>query len=87
MELFSFHGITVDEERAINTFLDMIALVPLDAEVQEIAITLRRETKRKMPDAIVAASAVKVNATLVTCDQQLAETTFQGLHTLNPDKK
>ncbi len=86
MELLSFHGITAAEEKSINAFLELTTLVPLDNEVQEIAIRLRRESKRKMPDAIVAASAIRMNATLVTCDQQLAETHFTGLHTHNPDK-
>ncbi len=84
MELLSFHGITPDEERSIRDFLDNVSIVPLNGHVENIAIRLRRETRRKLPDAIVAASALYRNAVLVTCDRELAGTNFPGLKTLNP---
>lgn len=84
MELLSFHGITPDEERLIRTFLELVSVMPLDTEVEATAIQLRRETRRKMPDAIVAASAVVLHAVLATCDHELAATAFPGLKTHNP---
>lgn len=85
MELLSFHGITLDEEKVIRDFLGAVSMVPLNVDVEAIAIRLRRETRRKMPDAIVAASAIALQAVLMTCDRELAATSFAGLQTFNPD--
>jgi len=85
MELLSFHGITLEEEKHIYDFLGAVTLIPLNADVEETAIRFRRATRRKMPDAIVAASAIVSKAVLVTCDRELAHTDFPGLETCIPD--
>ena len=84
MELLSFPGITPEEEAVINEFLECVTVLPLTEDIEKIAIALRRSVRRKMPDAIVAASAIRIEATLVTCDQELTSTSFPGLLTLNP---
>ena len=76
MELLSFHGVTPEEEKQILDFLDAVFIVPLNAEVEDTAIRLRRATRHKMPDAIVAASAVVSKAMLVTYDRELVNTNF-----------
>lgn len=85
MELLSFHSLTADEEAFIVDLLGDVTIVPLCPDVEETAIRLRRATRRKMPDAIVAASSMVVGAVLVTCDRELAATGFPGLVTINPD--
>jgi predicted nucleic acid-binding protein len=85
MELLSFHSLTPEEEAFIVDLLGDVTIIPLNPDVEEIATRLRRATRRKMPDAIVAASAVVAGAILVTCDRELAATDFPGLITFNPD--
>jgi predicted nucleic acid-binding protein len=85
MELLSFHSLTPEEEAFIVDLLGDVTIVPLNPDVEDVAIRLRRATRRKMPDAIVAASAVVSGATLVTCDRELAATDFPGLAAINPD--
>lgn len=85
MELLSFHSLTPEEETFIVDLLDDVTIVPLNPDVADVAIRLRRATRRKMPDAIVAASAVVAGAVLVTCDRELAATDFPGLVAINPD--
>jgi predicted nucleic acid-binding protein len=85
MELLSFHGITPEEERLIRDFLDTVSIIPLNAEVEDTAIRLRRATRRKIPDAVVAASAIVSKAVLVTYDRELGGTVFPGLATCHPD--
>lgn len=46
--------------------------IEVDAIVRETAIRLRREHRLKLPDAIIAASALVLDATLLTNDQRLA---------------
>ena len=85
MELLSFHGVTPEHEKQIRDFLDAVSLVPLNANVEETAIKLRRATRRKLPDAIVAASAIVAKAVLVTYDRELANIDFPGLETYTPE--
>jgi predicted nucleic acid-binding protein len=85
MELLSFHSMTQEEAKEIRDFLDELPIVPLNADVEETAIRLRRATRHKIPDAIVAASAIVAKAELVTYDRELVNTNFPGLVTLHPD--
>lgn len=84
MELLSFHGITQEEQLLIYDFLALLTVRPLDNDVERIAIHLRKVTRRKLPDAIVAASAIVAKATLLTCDLDLASTEYPGLRIHNP---
>jgi predicted nucleic acid-binding protein len=84
MEILSYHLITVEQERRARLFLDQVTIVPLDEKVKSVAIALRRNARLKLPDAIVAAVAVVVDAILVTSDHRLAEQGWPGLRTLNP---
>jgi predicted nucleic acid-binding protein len=45
--------------------------VEVDALVRETAIQLRRERRLKLPDAIIVASALALDAALLTNDRQL----------------
>lgn len=86
MELLSFHKILEDEVTIIEEFLDGINIVPLNADVERYAISIRRRTNCKLPDAIVAASSIVIGGTLVTRDKSLANKEFDGLKILDPDK-
>ena len=73
-----------EEEEHIQEFLDAVFVVPLNADVEGTAIRLRRVTRHKIPDAIVAASAIVSKAVLVTYDRELANTDFPDLVTHHP---
>ena len=79
MELLSFPTLTPSEEGAIRQFLASLKLAELSAEVRGIAIQLRRSQRLKLPDAIVAATAIELGAELITNDGRLAKT--PGLRT------
>jgi hypothetical protein len=85
MELLSFHGITPEQEKHIHELLNAVSIIPLNADVENTAIQLRRSTRLKIPDAIVAASAITSKAVLVTYDRELMNTVFPGLVTHHPD--
>ena len=61
------------EERAVQAFLKNITIVPLSDKIKWEAIRIRREgsPRPKLPDAIVAATAVILSASLVTADERL----------------
>jgi predicted nucleic acid-binding protein len=61
-------GAPVMAERGTRLFLDGFTLVDLDEKVAERAVTLQREHRLKLPDAIVWASAQVGAMLLVTRD-------------------
>jgi predicted nucleic acid-binding protein len=87
MELLSFPTITSEEEQAVNEFLDCVNVMPLDDRIEDIAIHLRRAARNRLPDAIIAATAIRLDATLVTHDADLAKITYPDLNTVNPAAK
>ena len=62
-ELFSGHGA---EDRRIRRLLEPMTDVPVDAAIAERAGRLRRGTRRRLPDALIAATALEHRLTLVT---------------------
>lgn len=71
MELLGFPGITRAEESLIQDKLARLTYLPITLMVEDIAIRLRRTRKVKLPDAIIAASALVVGAEVLTFDRQL----------------
>jgi predicted nucleic acid-binding protein len=74
---------TNDEEADINEFLDGLIVVPLDKAIEEKAIEIRRSTTVKLPDSIIAATSIILNAILLTDDHHLLNLSWPGLQTQN----
>lgn len=66
IELLGFQRIAPTHEKQIKQFVSFSKVVYLDDEVVEETIALRKKFNIKLPDAIIAASARAVNATLIT---------------------
>ncbi|MHC5821948.1 MAG: type II toxin-antitoxin system VapC family toxin [Nostoc sp.] len=58
IELLSFAGLEKEEEQAIRDLLSQFYSVPLLREIEEQTIQLKRQYKIKLPDAIIAATAL-----------------------------
>lgn len=71
IELLSYPSLSAEEETHVRNFLSKIAIIGLDPEIKETAITFRRQYHLKVPDAIIAASAKVLHATLLTNDSSL----------------
>jgi predicted nucleic acid-binding protein len=69
IELLSYPSLTEDEEQKIQTFLEDIVLIELSRDIRSATIDLRRKTGLKLPDAIIAATAIAINAKLLTNDR------------------
>ena len=69
IELLSFSGLSVADEQKIHELLTLLDRIELTQAVRLEAIQLRKQKKLKLPDAIIAASAITRNATLLTNDQ------------------
>jgi len=83
MELLSKRNMTDNEELDIREFLDDLIIVPLDEAIEQKAIEIRRAVAIKLPDCIVAATSIILNAILLTDDRHLLNLSWPGLRTQN----
>ena len=61
------------EEAAARMLLDSFKWGEIDKPVCEIAIQIRRAKELRLPDALIAASAIILNATVVSNDTHLRD--------------
>jgi len=70
IELLSFHALGPDDERIAREFLAGILRYPITDAVRDRTIVLRRQLRFKLPDALIAATALEADAILLTNDRQ-----------------
>lgn len=75
IELLSYPSLSSDEEVQIRDFLAKLTVVELESNIKDLAITFRKQYKLRLPDAIIAATAQVLNATLFTNDVRLTNLT------------
>lgn len=75
IELLSYPSLSSDEEVQIRDFLAKIIVVELESSIKDLAITFRKQYRLRLPDAIIAATAQVLNATLFTNDVRLVNLT------------
>jgi predicted nucleic acid-binding protein len=68
MELLGYPGITAAEEQLIVERLSKFTYLAITIEVEDGVIALRRARKVKLPDAIIAATAIHHRLELLTFD-------------------
>jgi predicted nucleic acid-binding protein len=68
MELLSYPKITEVEIKRIKSFIADCNLLELTPTVKERTITIRRNYNLKLPDAIIAATAIQANISLISAD-------------------
>lgn len=69
MELLGYPRLSDEEDREIRAFLAACQVRLLDEQIESQAIALRRAGYFKLPDAIVAATAIVGSLRLLTLDQ------------------
>lgn len=69
IELFSFSKLSQQEEKDIKIILDCSVVVDLDYEIRTLAIEIRKKYNSKLPDAIIAATAIHYDMPLITSDK------------------
>jgi len=79
IELFSKPSLLPEEEETLRSFFsERISIVNLTDSIKEKTITLRRTKKMKLPDCIIAATAIDLNAVLITNDSLLLSLSYPG---------
>ncbi len=75
IEFLCFSGLTQSDRDLFAQFLNRVEIIGLHSGEQQLierAVEIRRSFRVKLPDAIVAASALSHDAILVTADRQLS---------------
>ena len=78
MELLAKPDMKSLEEQGFRAFLADLTVFPLNEQVEQTATAIRRATKIKLPDCIVAATAIVLNAVLLTDDTHLLNLNWPG---------
>ena len=74
IELLSYPLLSPDDEQHVLEFLTTVTVIDLSAEIRDAAIRLRRNHRLKLPDSIIAGTAVSLGVVLLTNDRRLART-------------
>ena len=80
MELLGKFQITKAEESIIKSLLADCHLVDLSEQIRTRAIHLRQNQKIKLPDALIASTAIELGIPLATADKRLER--ISGLNCL-----
>lgn len=83
IELLSFPRLTIMEQNKIELLLSMFNKIAFNPEIEKLTIQIRRTKQLKIPDAIIAASAIYSKSTLVTRNTKDFND-IQKLKLLNP---
>jgi predicted nucleic acid-binding protein len=65
-ELLGFNTATAEEQILTETFINAALIFNLDDEIIKQTIELRKKIKIKLPDAIIAATAIAHDLTIIT---------------------
>ncbi|MGF1932868.1 MAG: type II toxin-antitoxin system VapC family toxin [Nostoc sp. ChiQUE02] len=71
IELLAYPSLSLEEETQIIDFLNKITIIGIDNNIKNLTIAFRKQSKLRLPDAIIAATAKSLNATLFTNDVRL----------------
>ena len=69
MEVLGKFQISKSEKQIIDRFMSRCHIIDIDAQIKQLAINIKQQTKIKLPDAIIAATAMKNDILLVTADK------------------
>ena len=64
LELFAFTNLTFEDESLIEELLGTLS-VPLDSRIARLAALVRRRYRLKVPDSVIAATAMFTGSTLL----------------------
>ena len=84
MELLSYPGISSEEDSKIRNFISMCEMINLSDDIKEKTIQVRRAYRTKLPDSIIAATAIVSNVPLITADTGIFKVEELKVEKLSP---
>jgi predicted nucleic acid-binding protein len=68
LETLGYKGISEKESRKIKSFLDECIIIDINPVIKDFTIKLRQEYSIKLPDCIIMATSLYLNAPIITAD-------------------
>ena len=68
LELLGFKNLSSQEEKAISSFIGDFRVIDINPAIKQYTIRIRKANKLKLPDSIVAATALYLETPLLTAD-------------------
>jgi len=69
LELFGKQNLSVDENEVIESLLENCFVIGINQEIKHIYREIKRNYTVKLPDAVIAATAIYLDLPLLTLDQ------------------
>ena len=69
IELYAYHSFNSSAGQVLNNFLESVSIINIEEKVKISTIEIRKLAKIKLPDSIIAASAIAHNLPLITADK------------------
>ena len=66
LELFAYPNLGIEEESLIEELLATISVIPVDSRIARLAALVRRDYRLKVPDSVIAATAMFTGSKLLT---------------------
>lgn len=79
LELLGYPGLDVTERDKIKQFLDECTIIDINEGIKQQVIEIRSLLRVKLPDAIIAASAIFYDLPLISADKDLKKVKNLGL--------
>lgn len=79
MELYAFGGNNANSLIALDNFVKLVNITNFDEAIKKNTITIRRESKLKLPDCIIAATAITNKMLFITSDKAFKSVTDLNL--------
>lgn len=73
LELLGFKQITSIEETSLRVFFEECAIFDVNKGIKHITVDLRRRYSLKLPNALVAATAIFLGIYLLSADKQFSQ--------------
>jgi predicted nucleic acid-binding protein len=84
MELLAYKNITPSEKRILENFLEELIIINIDNKVKSNAIEVKKTSNMKLPDSVIAGTAITLKLPLITSDRQFK--TIEGLDLIYYEK-
>ena len=78
IETLAKPGMTAEEETKIRALLSNFKWAEIDQSARKYTVAIRRSKKLLLPDALIAATALSLNATVISNDPHLRDFQWPG---------
>lgn len=83
LELLGFSKLTEEQFKQMSEFIDSLSVIEIDESIKKETIAIRRLMKIKLPDALIAATAIAYDLTLLSRNEK-DFLNIKGLKFVNP---